>query len=498
MQGFEGALEENILTLLCWDDKNAPIVSLRVDPELFSTRDTRKIAKLARDHLAKYGKAPGPHLPDLLEDDLKREASGKILRDTLVMMERLRGKLQSQFVMDELDGFIRLRQLAIKNDRVAELIMKGDAAGAEAEFFKLEQARLDKPGIWLHEPSQSLSFMDKQDIEFMSSGVDALDELGIMPGRGLMTLLMAPTGFGKSWWLVAVGKRALLHHKKVLHVTLEMPEGQVAQRYIQSLFAMTIGEQTDFVKGQWIERDRDGDFRRFVDPTRQEGYSPKEESLAFERIRPELRPLIAHRMRFLRRRAPLLIKKFPTGSLTVEQLYSFLQLLKSAQGFVPDVVLLDYPDLMKLDKRQVREDTSQTYIGLRGLADEEIGNFALCVVTQGNRQSAGKTRNRANFVAEDWSKIATSDIVLSGSQTESESEQGLARLFVDKARGAADKQTILLTQSLATGQFAFDSMRMTARAAEEVLAVSGDDDDRSGDDDRQVRKTRRAHKSRSD
>src|SRR5690606_25404519 len=70
-------------------------------------------------------------------------------------------------------------------------------------------------------------------------GIPDLDRRNIGPVLGQLLVFIAVKGGGKSWFLVHCGKRGLLHGAKVLHVTLEMPEDQVAERYMQSLFSVT-------------------------------------------------------------------------------------------------------------------------------------------------------------------------------------------------------------------------------------------------------------------
>lgn len=61
------------------------------------------------------------------------------------------------------------------------------------------------------------------------------------------------------------------------------------------------------------------------------------------------------------------------------------------------------------------------------------------------------------MVAEDWSKIGTSDVVCTMSQTLDEKEIGLMRILVAKARRKKDKWIALITQNYETGQFCLDS-----------------------------------------
>ena len=157
-------------------------------------------------------------------------------------------------------------------------------------------------------------------------------------------------------------------------------------------------------------------------------------------------------------RIPLVIKAFPTSSLTLSEYEAYLDQLERLHKFVPDVVLFDYPDLMKIDSANQRLEVGAVFKALRGVAVKR--NHALMTPTQGNRQSADARTTTDTHVAEDYSKIATADTVITYSQTPDEKRIGLARLFVSNSRSEEDKFSVLITQNYQIGQFALDSMRM--------------------------------------
>src|SRR5690606_38424301 len=64
----------------------------------------------------------------------------------------------------------------------------------------------------------------------------------------------------------------------------------------------------------------------------------------------------------------LVVKGFPTKTLTIPMLEQYLDYMEAVEGFTPDVILLDYPDLMAQDIRYLRSSIGQTYEQLRGIA----------------------------------------------------------------------------------------------------------------------------------
>jgi len=157
----------------------------------------------------------------------------------------------------------------------------------------------------------------------------------------------------------------------------------------------------------------------------------------------------------------LVIRQFPTGALTVRELKAYLDSLEMSQRIVPDLLLVDYADLMSVGTRDYRHELSTLYKDLRGLAVER--NIAVATASQANRESSGKKFITGRGVAEDFSKIATADVVITYNRTEAEMRLGTARLYVDKGRNEEDKFSVLIAQNYKTGQFCLGSTRMMDR-----------------------------------
>ncbi len=168
----------------------------------------------------------------------------------------------------------------------------------------------------------------------------------------------------------------------------------------------------------------------------------------------------------------LVIKAFPSGTLTVSHLEAYLDYLEQEHKFQPNVLIVDYPDLMAQDAKNYRISLGRTFVDLRGMfVDRNIAGFC---PTQGNRSSLRAEKVRSDMVSEDITKVNTADIVLTYSRTEEEEQRGLGRLYVAHARNARDGATVILTQSYATGQFVLDSALMQS-AYWEILKAEPED-----------------------
>lgn len=447
---LSGAMQENVLTVLCFHDDAAKAIRPALEATLFESRVYQDIASQAITFLDQYGTSIGDHLFDVfegvLEGDDPRKAS--LYRKTFQALAATKDGINLKYVQESLQKFVHLQGLKRAILAAVEKIEAGRPDEAEVIIEAGMRARSISfdSGTRLTDTQKSLQFLNTQDDGF-PTGIEALDSAGVMPARKTLFLFIAPAKKGKSWFLTHVGKFALLQRLKVLVITLEMSEERYAQRFMQSLFSVSKREGEVMIPK--MRRSDNGhfmgvDFARVQRP-----------SLTDKGIRKFLEASVSEK---LASKPPLVIKEFPTSSLTISQYKAYLDSLERIDNFVPDIVLLDYPDLMELDSKDLRVELSRVFKQLRGVAVER--NHALVVPTQGNRESATARTTSDVHVAEDYSKIATADVVVTYSQTPEEKRMGLARLFVANARNDEDKFQVLISQAYPVGQFALDSTRM--------------------------------------
>ena len=179
----------------------------------------------------------------------------------------------------------------------------------------------------------------------------------------------------------------------------------------------------------------------------------------------------------------LVIKEFPTAKLTIDGLEAFLDILELQQNFIPDLLILDYPELMAVDVKQYRLELGNIYRRLRGIGVER--NMAVCAVSQSNREGMRTRLISEGNASEDFSKTGTADNIISYNQTKEEKALGLARLHVVANRHEQDKFSVLVSQNYRAGQFVVDSVRMPGNywdmLGDEVEMEHGDDDVESDD-----------------
>lgn len=455
------SLQENLLTLLAFDAVRAPTIRQSIELARYGG-PYRVLAARIYSHLDHFKQPPGDHLPDILADKLegKDKDEAAIYEDIIHSLHQAKPGINAEYVMTQMMTFIKrqsLRSLAIDFAKAVQRDTDDSLEEAEALLASANKqvTSVFDPGVRLSD-KRVLSFLDLQQNAF-PTGIAELDKRGFGPTRKELWMLIANSSAGKSWALSQLAKAALMSQLRVCHITLEMSWERAAQRYFQALFA--IAKRKGSVNVKKFRRDTLGRIQGIDDTT----VTP---SLSFDD--PGIRKKLERRIDRWANRVldNIIVKEFPTGALTINQLKAYLDNLEQVEKFVPDLLIVDYPDLMKLDRDNLRLDLDQTYKELRGIAVSR--NIALGVVSQSHRSAAKSKLVGMENVAEAYTKIAHADVVITYSQTKKEQEWGLARLHVAKGRNDQDKFTIVISQAYATGQFVIDSNLMVGTYWENI------------------------------
>jgi replicative DNA helicase len=188
---------------------------------------------------------------------------------------------------------------------------------------------------------------------------------------GEMAIILAPPGGGKSMALVKIASTALLEGKKVIYYTLELSEKVVGQRFdacLNQIKMKDVWEYPDVVRENAQEIDNKG--------------------------------------------GQLVIKEFATGQATTNTIVAHLRTLEANEGFVPDILFIDYADIMKplTIFSEKRHSLTSIYEGIRGIA-VELG-IPIWTASQTNRSGMNKDKFGLDAIGEALGKAATADLVI--------------------------------------------------------------------------------------
>ena len=253
-----------------------------------------------------------------------------------------------------------------------------------------------------------------------------------------LSVFVASTGKGKSTALVHFGRMAVLQAQKVMHITLELEECDIVDKYDSCFTGVKIAElETEAGKVREIFEKK---FTKYADSLR--------------------------------------IVEKSEYSLSPSELTTYLSLLQREGKWFPDVLIVDYADLMtggrgfKVGGSDRRHELNHIYTWLHRIAKDF--NLIVVTATQANRGSINKKTLTLVDIAEDISKAWVSDHIFCISQEEHELRDNKCRVFIAKNRGGAAFAEVTFMQDLSRATFAVMSSAVSSRIVpvEEIAGVS--------------------------
>ena len=224
------------------------------------------------------------------------------------------------------------------------------------------------------------------------SEVDTLCKGGL--GKGELGVCIAPTGAGKSMALVHLGAQALKAGKNVIHYTLELADTVVAGRYDSCITGVGLSNMMSFK----------------------------------EKIYEEIQEI----------EGKLIVKEYPTRSASVETLKAHLEKMK-LRGFEPDLIIVDYGDLLRpisSQKDEKRHQLETIYEELRGIA--QINECPVWTASQTNRSGLNAEVITMEAISEAFNKCFVADFIFTVSRTIEDKNTNGGRIFIAKNRNGPD------------------------------------------------------------
>ncbi|HEU5488481.1 MAG TPA: hypothetical protein VFV16_06630 [Candidatus Nitrosotalea sp.] len=465
------SLSESLLTLLAVDTTFGTQVASIVSPELFEP-PLDDIANRILKFREQFKQPPGiAHLDDLCADVLeKNERKATLYKHILssIIYQYEQG-INPEFIFSKIHTFVREQRLKSGIIRAIERFQQNDETKVEEAEQILHSILKDRVqdvdiGTFLNDPVKALRFLDKQVADNCPLGIEPLDKRNIGLTKKELLLMIGARKSGKSFFCVHCGKQGVKNRWNTVHITLENSEEITLKRYFQSFLGIG-NRNTPFPSLDFkLEREKDkykiSNFQ-MLHPN----YNFEEE----DKARAAIKKFIANKIVTGSGRSinlglrfhSLVVKYFPTSTLTMTMLENYLDTLIEVEKFIPDMLILDYPRLMKLENRtDYRLSLGQVGTGLRRIAGER--NMAVVTVQQSNRAGERATVIRGDHVAEDISLVATADSVLTFTRSDLEKRLGLGRIYVSNLRNEEDGFQVCVTQSYATAQFAIRAIDMGA------------------------------------
>lgn len=391
-----------------------------LDKDLFKDKDIGIIVNIIKDFYLENSTTPT--LTELKARVVSAQAKTH-LENAIKTIRSLDNEYNEDELIRNTEHFLRQRKIEILLNKTID--QKITDKQVDLEEFQKESEQIhaisliDNLGLeYFAEIDRVTDYFNQTDNIF-SSGYLGFDQAiggGFFHEGKQFGVIGGETNVGKSICLANIVVNVLLQNKNVLLYTLEMSEMRYAKRISSILTGIALANLPSSVDN----------FKEYIaDFVRQ------------------------HMSR-------LIIKEFPTKSVSAKTLLAHAGLLRRRKSFDPDFIAFDYHALLKPSVTQASKHTEMQFITqeCRGLT--YLLGAPGCSVAQLNRGSHKQESPGLNSVSGSWDMISDEDWHVNIWQTDIDREQNILRYIGEKARDGAkgysdfwtiDYDTLKLTEN---------------------------------------------------
>lgn len=244
-----------------------------------------------------------------------------ILKSTLTPPEE-------SYVKSQVQDFCRFQAvLGVLANKAAPLMDRGDLSGLQTllqESFSVGQGDFST-GLNYFKPAEINRRLRDRTVNdnrnFFSTWIADLDRF-LRLRRGQIGVVIGNSGRGKTMFMIYMAKVLLMQKLKVVYYTLQLPEDEIAARMDAALANIFLRDLRD---------------------------NPLKVSAGLKRFHQTFQ-------------SNFFIKGFPTRTLTVSMLRDHIDMLRTV-GFHPDVILVDYGNLMVTEDQKRRDNSRYSELG---------------------------------------------------------------------------------------------------------------------------------------
>lgn len=390
--------QERVVQALLYDHTFAEQMADVIDPKFFDLKYLQEIVSKLYDYKLRYKTYPSIEVLDVIvtreqqlddalsaqvKEYLARAASTPLNGDTGYIQESSLEFCKKQSLKDAIIKVIDQiedRKYDAIQSTIKEALNKGSSRDVGHEYMEGFASRSERS------LRKSL----------MPTGWDILDR-AFNGGweRGILATFIAPTGAGKSMFLVNCGASSLMCGLNVLYVTCEMADYKIGIRF------------DSYFSGVEINKVNENK----------------------EKVETDARSKVKGR---------LFIKEFPTKTATVQTIRSYVQRLNATRDFSPDVLIIDYADLLRGARSHgdKRFELESIYEDLRALAQEL--NCVVITADQTNRSGLEMDVVTIAQIGEAYAKATVCDVIMTVSRTTADKQAHTGRMYLAKSRLGSD------------------------------------------------------------
>ena len=395
---FGKSFQESLCHLILEDRPFADQIFEVLDINFLELTYLKVFVKKIQEYKKQYGVHPSKKImTSILRTNLngEQESVQKLLRDYFARLLAKQNEIDgADYIKDTALDFCKKQKLKEAMIRSVDLIKKSsfdEISTIINDALKLGTSN-DIGYDYLADFEKRFELRARNPVTTGWDSVDKLTKGGL--GTGELGVVVAPTGAGKSMVLVHLGAQALLDGKNVVHYTLELSDTVVASRYDSCITEYHLKDLRTF-KEQIYDKVKDVSGK-------------------------------------------LVVKEYPTRSASIQTIKNHLEKMKN-HDFIPDLIIVDYGDLIrpeKSSKDEKRHQLETIYEELRGIA--QIHECPIWTASQTNRSGLNAEVITMESISEAFNKCFVADFIFSVSRTIEDKNTNGGRIFIAKNRNGPD------------------------------------------------------------
>jgi hypothetical protein len=431
----------------------------------FESPSAKRLARWIWQYYSEYNKAPGRQIEQIFFEKLKtdkisKEVAEEIEHDILpgLSAEYEQDGINIDYLLDLTRKYFNERNLTIHKDAITGMLEKGELQEAEqlaCSYEPLRQATTQDLDL-----SSTLA-LERVHKAFTLDFVPLIKYSGALGGfwndqliRGGFVALLAPEKRGKTWMLLDLAIRACEQKRKVAFFQAgDMSESQQLkriciylawksnmERYTGEMYQPEADcgynqnntckkEERTCSTGIFDKNKTIADIKKNVFLTdlieaykneKNEDYSPCTKCKEYEHKHigvPWIKKVVVKNPLgseeaqqvidkfFIKYKLQFKLSTYANDTLSVKMINSTLDIWEKQDGFIPDVIVIDYADLLttEIPEKDFRQAQNKIWKGLRNLSQTR-GNPLVITATQANAASYERDSLRMKNFSEDKRK----------------------------------------------------------------------------------------------
>lgn len=422
MTEFESVLLKTLITNPVFFSKAMPILK----DKHFKDIGNSQAFKIIKEHYDKYSQIPNN---TEIISSIKNVPNAEIREQIKQSLMKI-GPIESpstEFMLDEVVTFVKdalyLEALELGSDG---LMKRDETLKLKAEAIMDERAKIQIDsdlGLEFDDIEAMIEYYSERNIGLRTKSKEFNKRIGAGFLPKTLSLILAPSGIGKSLLKTHFVSDWLKENKKILLISLEMQDKEVMKRVHANALDLPINALGDLSKTE-------GELAQLDRP-----YLTKEQIINKFQSTKASGTL-----------GKLYVKEYSPGGFSSNMLDALLQEYKTQKGIEFDVVLVDYLGIMKSDKVPV---SAGLYSYVKSIAEELRAqavkwNIPIISSSQLNRSAVNNTEADNSAVSDSIGSVQTADFMVFLLQNEEMKENSEITFKVTKNRFNGRTDTFMM------------------------------------------------------